>query len=50
MNGGLGNDRVIDDDFVNLDIHNGGLDTDTIDYSPIAFSNGLGDDRSPWPA
>jgi Ca2+-binding RTX toxin-like protein len=39
--GGNGNDRIIDDDFVNFDIHNGGAGIDTIDYSPVIFGAGL---------
>ncbi|NEQ61178.1 MAG: calcium-binding protein [Moorea sp. SIO4A1] len=40
-NGGSGNDRIIDDDFVNFDIHNGGLGIDTIDYSNVTFGSGV---------
>lgn len=36
--GGSGNDRIIDNDFVNSDHHNGGSGIDTIDYSYVAFS------------
>ncbi|NEQ11354.1 MAG: hypothetical protein F6K37_37325 [Moorea sp. SIO4E2] len=39
-NGGSGNDRIIDDDLVNFDIHNGGTGIDTIDYSNVSFSSG----------
>jgi Ca2+-binding RTX toxin-like protein len=41
VTGGFGNDRVIDDDAVNFDNHNGGFGTDTIDYSPVTFGNGI---------
>nr|WP_287256773.1 calcium-binding protein [Moorena sp. SIO4E2] len=40
-NGGSGNDRIIDDDLVNFDIHNGGTGIDTIDYSNVTFGAGL---------
>jgi Ca2+-binding RTX toxin-like protein len=39
--GGNGNDRIIDDDAVNFDIHDGGAGIDTIDYSPVTFGAGL---------
>ncbi|NEO43587.1 MAG: calcium-binding protein [Moorea sp. SIO4A3] len=38
--GGSGNDTIIDDDFVNFDIHNGGSGIDTIDYSNVTFGSG----------
>lgn len=38
--GGNGNDRIIDDDFVTFDIHNGGAGIDTIDYSQADFAPG----------
>jgi Ca2+-binding RTX toxin-like protein len=41
VDGGTGNDTVFDDDFVNFDVHRGGLGVDAIDYSRVAFSNGL---------
>jgi Ca2+-binding RTX toxin-like protein len=39
--GGLGNDRIIDEDFVNFDVYDGGDGVDTIDYSHIAFADGI---------
>lgn len=39
--GGLGNDRVIDRDFVNFDVHDGGDGNDTIDYSQVTFTSGV---------
>jgi serralysin len=50
INGGSGvdstngfgdNDRIIDDDLVTFDVHNGGDGTDTIDYSPVTFADGF---------
>ncbi|MBD2503726.1 M10 family metallopeptidase [Anabaena azotica] len=40
-NGGSGSDRIIDNDFVNFDIHDGGSGTDTIDYSQVTFGSGV---------
>jgi Ca2+-binding RTX toxin-like protein len=39
--GGSGADQVIDTDFVNFDVHDGGAGVDTIDYSHITFSSGV---------
>jgi Ca2+-binding RTX toxin-like protein len=39
--GGNGNDRIADDDGVNFDIHDGGTDVDTIDYSSVTFGTGF---------
>jgi Ca2+-binding RTX toxin-like protein len=39
--GGEGDDRIIDKDFVNSDVFDGGNGTDTIDYSSVAFGDGL---------
>jgi serralysin len=39
--GGSGNDRIIDDDYVTFDIHDGGDGVDTIDYSNVAFASGF---------
>ncbi|MCW5698021.1 MAG: calcium-binding protein [Bauldia sp.] len=39
--GGDGNDRVIDRDFVNFDVRDGGAGIDTIDYSVVTFSDGV---------
>jgi serralysin len=39
--GANGNDRIIDDDYVTFDIHDGGDGVDTIDYSNVAFASGF---------
>ncbi|WP_428659275.1 beta strand repeat-containing protein [Reyranella sp.] len=39
--GGEGDDRVVDKDFVNFDVHDGGTGTDTIDYSFVTFVDGI---------
>lgn len=40
-NGGNGDDWIIDDDFLNFDIHDGGAGIDTIDYSQVTFPSGI---------
>jgi subtilisin family serine protease len=41
VRGGFGNDTVVDDDFVNFDVHSGDEGVDTIDYSRVTFADGL---------
>lgn len=38
---GSGNDRIYDGDFLNFEHHDGGLGTDWIDYSSIAFGSAV---------
>jgi Ca2+-binding RTX toxin-like protein len=39
--GDSGNDRIVDRDFVNFDVYDGGTGVDTIDYSNVIFADAI---------